>query len=143
MTNDFNKLTGKDGVKAEHGKKFELEKDDEKWRAEELSVTADKQLVDSGTGDKYSIRTFSFKFHPDIMSGKRKLPTKQELFNAHLKQLEVEVWKDGMGIEKHQQPQLKWELDPLTGKATGYVIGLLCGVSRSGGETMTLQEILK
>lgn len=124
-------------IEADHEKKFEIEKGDEKWIGEELEVTSDKPLEDAGTGDKYSIRTFYFKFHPDIVNGKKKLPTKQELFNAHLKQIELEIWKDGMAVEKHQEPQLKYNKE-------GYAIGLLCGVSsRTTDSAMTLQEILK
>ena len=118
--------------------KVEIEKDGEHWVGEEFQAVSDKPMYDEGRGDKYSLRMFFFKFHPDIVSGKTKLPSKQELFNTHYKQIELEVWRSGMRLMKDDKhpPQVRLKKD-------GYVIGVLCGVGdRHIGQPLTLQQII-
>lgn len=50
-------------------------------------------LIDPGTGQTISIRTFSFKMDPTKM---KDFPDKQTLFNSHAKQISTILWGDGL-----------------------------------------------
>ena len=50
-------------------------------------------LIDPGTGQTVSIRTFGFKMNPTKM---KNLPDKQTLFNSHAKQISTILWGDGL-----------------------------------------------
>lgn len=58
-----------------------------------LEVESDTKLeADKGVGQELTLRHFFFKPNPEQF--KRQIPTTQELFNSHLKQIEIELWKD-------------------------------------------------
>lgn len=59
---------------------------------------------DAGVGDAAIIRMFEFGANPQAF--KEHLPTKQELFNHHLKQIEITLWQDGMKIMTDVEPKL-------------------------------------
>lgn len=51
-------------------------------------------LIDPGTGEIMSIRLFEFKMNPEMV---KHFPTdRQELFNAHAKQILTLLWADGL-----------------------------------------------
>lgn len=63
-----------------------------------------KLEMDEGDGKTIVIRSFDFKANPQAF--KDRIPSKQELFNSHLKQIEVILWKDGLKIMTDVQPKL-------------------------------------
>lgn len=59
---------------------------------------------DPGEGREAIIRRFTFGMNPEaFQSG---TPTKQELFNAHIKGIEVMLWRDGMALMTEVEPRL-------------------------------------
>ncbi len=59
---------------------------------------------DTGHGKAIIIRSFDFQANPEAF--KHKTPSKQELFNAHAKQIEIILWKDGLKVMPDVKPQL-------------------------------------
>lgn len=70
---------------------FAGEKGKEKWEGNQLEVNSDP-LVDEGVGDARILRQFKFGINPVV----KYTPTKQEIFNSHLKQIEIMLWSDGL-----------------------------------------------
>lgn len=62
---------------------------------------------DKGEGGYVIIRRFTFAMNPTAF--KEHPPTKQELFNYHLKGIEVMLWGDGWKMYTEVQPQLKFD----------------------------------
>ena len=62
---------------------------------------------DAGHGGAAIIRRFSFGMNAE--SFKEKPPTKQELFNYHIKGIEIMLWRDGMKIMTEVQPRIMLE----------------------------------
>ena len=71
--------------------------------------------MDKGEGKAVIIRSFDFKANPEMFN--LRTPSGQELFNAHAKQIEVHLWKDGLQVMPDVKPQLK-----LAKNKTGYRI---------------------
>lgn len=107
---------------------FALEKDKKKWEGNVLEVKSDP-LQDSGTGKPYIIRCFEFKINPEI----KYTPTKQELFNAHWKQLQIMLWGDGLRHYEGIEPRI------VIGKDT-YKIFITAEPRVSNGITQTIAE---
>lgn len=63
-----------------------------------------KLEADQGDGKTIVIRSFDFKANPAAF--KERTPSKQELFNAHAKQIEIILWKDGLKVMPDVRPQL-------------------------------------
>lgn len=59
---------------------------------------------DKGDGKTIVIRSFDFKANP--LAFKERTPSKQELFNAHAKQIEILLWKDGLKVMPDVSPKL-------------------------------------
>ncbi len=100
------------------GKEFELMEDNAKdspvkdihWQGREMSVESDTKLEDDrGSGEAIIIRTFSFGVNPKAW--KEYIPTKQELFNSHIKGMEVILWKDGLTIFHEVTPRVIFSKD--------------------------------
>lgn len=84
------------------------------WQASNVEVESDTKLEDDkGEGSAAIIRCFQFGTNPTAF--KEHLPTKQELFNSHLKGIETMLWRDGLKIMTSVTPQI------VIGK-TGYQI---------------------
>ena len=65
------------------------------WQGKELQTESDVHLEDDeGYGNATIIRCFTFGANPEAFAQHK--PTKQELFNSHLKGIEVMLWKDGL-----------------------------------------------
>jgi hypothetical protein len=60
---------------------------------------------DLNEGKPVIIRSFDFKANPEAFAVRT--PSGQELFNAHIKQIEVHLWKDGLQVMPDVKPQLK------------------------------------
>lgn len=86
------------------------------WDAVQDQVQSDTYLEDDeGYGGAAIIRQFRFGANPLAFSQHK--PTKQELFNSHLKQIELLLWKDGMKILTDVSPRIILESD-----GSGYAI---------------------
>lgn len=64
---------------------------------------------DEGHGDAAVIRRFTFGINPE--SFQKHTPTKQELFNAHYKGIEVALWRDGMKVMPEVEPRVAMEAE--------------------------------
>ncbi len=72
-----------------------------------LEVHSDIFLEDdAGYGDAAIIRTFDFKVNPEV--AKKGMPNKQVLFNAHAKQIEIFLMKDGLKVMPEVNPQIRY-----------------------------------
>lgn len=95
-------------------------------------VHSDTHLEDDiGHGKSIIIRSFDFKANPQAF--KERTPSKQELFNAHLKQIEIILWKDGLKIMTDVQPQLM-----LSKRRDGYRI--VVGAEPEKGQIISLRD---
>lgn len=75
------------------------------YEVKQGEVHSDIKLeADEGDGKTIVVRSFDFKVNPQAF--KERTPSKQELFNAHAKQIEVILWKDGMKVMPDVKPQL-------------------------------------
>lgn len=122
------------------GDQFEIQ-DKQKWKAQEVGVNSNVPLVDAGTGKEYVIRQFDFHFNPEIVKKviKKGYPVdKQSIFNAHWREIQLILWKDGLRAYEGVEPRM------LIGKKK-YKIILVCepklGVMVAD-KAKTLQEVL-
>jgi len=72
--------------------------------AESIEVKSERKLEDdTGYGNAVIIRCFTFGMNPQAFQNQ---PTKQELFNSHIKGIEVMLWRDGMTIMTEVEPRI-------------------------------------
>lgn len=80
------------------------------WEVSEQEIHSTTLIEDDdGHGKPVVIRSFDFKANPQAFF--RHIPTKQELFNAHYKQIEVFLMKDGLKVMPEVNPQVKVSKD--------------------------------
>ena len=78
------------------------------WQATQGEVHSDTKFEDDkGTGNAVIIRSFDFKANPEAFA--QRTPSKQELFNAHAKQIEGFLWEDGLEVMYDVKPRLSLE----------------------------------
>lgn len=81
----------------------------EDWGREQIEV-APERLRKEELDDPRIIREFMFSFNPETVSKIRQkqieAPTRQGLFNAHLKQIEIMLWGDGLVFDTEFQPRI-------------------------------------
>lgn len=92
---------------------------------------------DEGHGAAIVIRCFEFRFNPEVLA--QYVPTKQELFNAHHKGIELALWKDGLTVWPDVDPRITVDEQNLTYK-------IYVGAKPSRGhilhqETKTLSQL--
>lgn len=108
------------------------------WFGQELEVNSDP-LIDSGTGENILLRVFDFGANPANL--KRDKPTKQQLFDSHVKQILTMLWSDGLEPAKDINPLIQ-----ISKKKEKYRILMWCrakaGVTWSD-KPRTLQELIK
>ena len=76
------------------------------WQGQTLNTEGDIALEeDTGWGAPTIIRTFTFGADP--VAFKKQIPTKQELFNSHYKQIEIFLWKDGLKVNAEVDPKVQ------------------------------------
>lgn len=75
---------------------------DGQFEGNEVEVQSDP-LIDKESGRPIVLRTFEFKKSADF---DKLNPTKQELFNAHEKQLRIFLWKDGLEPVESMPPRI-------------------------------------
>lgn len=125
------------------GDQYEISDKSGKWVGQELGVNSDIPLVDEGKGKPYIIRQFEFYFDPStlqkIKEKKIPAPTRQELFNSHVKQIRVTLWGDGLVPLEEIEPRM------VIGKKK-YKIIVLCEArykTMIAEKPNTLQELTK
>lgn len=75
------------------------------WQIKHLGAESETKLEqDQGSGK--AIKLFFFDFSANPAAFKDKWPTAQEIFNSHLKQIEVKLWTDGWKIYSDAPPRL-------------------------------------
>ena len=73
-----------------------------------LETKSETRLEDDrGEGNVNVIRKYTFKANPKAFHQHQ--PTKQDLFNHHLKGIEISLWKDGMQFNTDIEPQLHFD----------------------------------
>jgi len=88
----------------------------EKYQVSQGEIHSSTHLEDdTGEGSVAIIRFFDFKANPEAFH--RHTPSKQELFNAHSKQIEIQLWNDGLEVMPEVKPQVI-----LNKRRTGYRI---------------------
>lgn len=78
---------------------------DGSWEVSTLDAQSTTNLEsDEGIGSAVIVRMFEFAANPEAFA--IHTPSKQELFNAHLKGIEVMLWRDGLKIMTDVEPKL-------------------------------------
>lgn len=73
-----------------------------------IEVKSETKLTDDPfEGAVAIIRKFTFGANPQAF--KEYKPTKQELFNSHLKGIEIALWRDGMQLNTRIEPQIHFD----------------------------------
>lgn len=93
---------------------------------------------DKGTGRPLVIRTYTFQINKEAF--KFHVPTKQELFDTHVRGLEMTLWRDGLTFAKDHDPQILFNKG-----RTHYTIFIVAEPSRGNvltDKTQTLTEIV-
>ena len=82
------------------------------WSANEIQAQSTTNIEsDEGTGGVAIIRCF--EFGANVESFRQKQPTSQELFNSHLRGIEILLWKDGMSIITEVEPRVVFDKENL------------------------------
>ena len=80
------------------------------WNSQSIEVESDTKLEhDEGVGSAAIIRCFEFGVNPQAF--KEHTPTRQDLFNAHYKGIEVMLWRDGLKVIPEVNPRIVIEKD--------------------------------
>lgn len=110
------------------------------WDVKQAEVDSGVQLrEDKGEGEAIIVRSFDFKANPEAF--REDPPTKQELFNAHIGQIEMILMQDGLKLFTDVEPRLK-----LSKKKEGYRITIAATPRKGWGlleKPQTLSEILQ
>ena len=86
------------------GRTFEIE-DAHKWQGQEIGAESSTTLEDDmGVGCATIVRSFQFGANPQAF--KEHIPSKQDLFNHHYKQIEVSLWQDGLSVMPEVEPRV-------------------------------------
>lgn len=129
------KVIEKDADFGVNGKKQDIE-----WETENVEARSETTLEDDkGEGKELILRFFEFTANPEAF--KDRMPSAQELFNAHARQMEVKLWEDGVVVDKNIEPRLLFSKDKTHYK---FVIG--CRVAKGQILTstpLTLSELAK
>lgn len=84
----------------------QISDDATQWKATQGEVHSDTKLEDDkGEGAGVIIRSFDFQANPEAFH--ERTPSKQELFNAHAKQIEYFLYKDGFEVMYDSVPRLQ------------------------------------
>lgn len=96
----------------------------EKWTGQEVEVQSDPLIDNQNSGKTIVLRSFFFKANPETM--KRDRPTKQQIFDSHIKQIELMLWSDGLTPFKGVEPRIK-----VSKKRDEYKVVLACEAKAS------------
>lgn len=111
----------------------------DEYDASDIEVRSQTTLEsDKGEGNPLIIKVFTFLANPETF--KNQQPTAQELFNIHLKQMEMALWDQGLKVEPKVEPRLVFNK-----RKTQYQFFIGCRLARGRilSETpLTLSEIV-
>jgi hypothetical protein len=83
---------------------------EEQWQVKSMEVESQTHLEDDkGEGNPIKLFFFEFRANPETFA--RQKPTAQELFNIHLKQMEINMWSQGWSIFTDVNPRLMFAKD--------------------------------
>lgn len=114
------------------------------WSKATVEANSDPITEDYG-GDPRVIRQFWFSFNPEtiakIKKKELKVPSHQELFNAHAKQMEIGIWGDGLVFDTDFPPRI-------VVNKKGYKIIVVCKLRQGvmvgqDNKILKLTELLK
>lgn len=74
------------------------------WYGQTVEAISDP-LIDLGTGENILLRVFDFSANPETL--KRDKPTKQQLFDSHVKQIDAMLWSDGLAPAREMNPLIQ------------------------------------
>jgi hypothetical protein len=85
-------------------------KDKEQWRGHGIQAES-SPLIDPSIGEPRIIRTFMYALNPDFLKKNKGVKgiDRQELFNNHWKQIQLELWKDGLVADEAHDPKLTFK----------------------------------
>lgn len=87
-------------------------------KVQELGASSETHLEDDkGEGHAVVMRQFVFGINPQAFMEVK--PTKQQIFNSHLKGIEISLWKDGLQVWDAVEPRI--HLDAQNMRYTIYV----------------------
>ena len=92
---------------------------------------------DEGSGRPVILRKFEFGMNPEAWGQHQ--PTKQELFNHHLKGIEIALWKDGMKPMPDVNPRIV--IDPQTMKYQIFVAAEVARGHMLNERPLTLKQL--
>lgn len=82
----------------------------DKYEASSVEVKSHTKLEDDrGEGDATIIRRFTFGMNPETFIKQK--PTKQDLFNSHLRGIEIALWSDGLKVFDVVPPRLAFDVE--------------------------------
>ncbi len=114
--------------------------DGDNYQVSEVSTESKTKLEDDkGEGKEIILRQFEYTANPETFNNR--IPTGQELFNAHQKEIEISLWKDGLVVEPKIDPRLILSKDNTHYK---FFIGCRLGRGQILTQTpLTLSESIK
>lgn len=114
--------------------------DGDKYEVEQVQVESKTHLEDDkGKGKELILRFFEYTANPEMF--KNKLPSAQELFNAHHREMEIKLWQDGLIPDANIEPRLLLSKNKSHYK---FVIGCRLGKGQILTQTpVTLSELAK
>lgn len=112
--------------------------DGHKYEVEQVQTESKTHLEDDkGQGGEIILRFFEYTANPETF--KDRIPSGQQLLNAHLKEMEIKLWQDGLKPDPRIEPRLLFSKDRTHYK---FVIGCRLGTGQILTETpMTLTEV--
>lgn len=89
---------------------FDDQVKDVNYEVQSLEAKSQTKLEDDdGGGNAAIIRCFTFGMNLQTLLEVK--PTKQEIFNSHLKGIEVALWRDGMKIMEEVPPRITFDAE--------------------------------
>jgi hypothetical protein len=80
------------------------------WSAQDIETQSETHLEDDkGIGAPAMVRMFEFAVNRQVFIERN--PTKQDLFNYHIKGIEMSLWKDGLKLMTDVEPKVVMDGD--------------------------------
>lgn len=77
----------------------------EDWKVKDLAAQSETKITDD-KGEGNAVKLFFFDYSANPQTFKEKQPTAQELFNIHIKEMEVKLWSQGWKPFTDVEPRL-------------------------------------